>query len=86
MAGALSYETVLRNLVSLCSSRPANASDAFDAGELFIKQLEALERAFRLSGTHQNTSFNGTMLPVIYVRVKTLGLQAVQSNRGETGD
>lgn len=58
MAGALSYETVLRNLVSLCSSRPANASDAFDAGELFIKQLEALERAFRLSGTHQNTSFN----------------------------
>ena len=62
MAGALSYETVLRNLVSLCSSRPANASDAFDAGELFIKQLEALERAFRLSGTHQNTSFNPGMI------------------------
>jgi len=52
----------LLNLVSLCGSRPANASNAFNAGEFLIKQLEALKRAFRLSGTHQNTSFNPGMI------------------------
>ncbi|MCA9318985.1 hypothetical protein KDA06_05110 [Candidatus Saccharibacteria bacterium] len=78
LSGALSYENDYR---FLCSPRPAYARNALNAGEFFIKQLEARKRAWLL-GTHQNTSFNPSMVAGRCIFVNIMLNSTSTLNRG----
>ena len=65
----------------LRSPYPADPNNSFHAGQLFIKQLEALQRA-RLLGTHQNTSINRTSVLLKNLRVKKNDGMHKHNNRG----